>query len=273
MAFMFILSSLALASAAALVPTALPTALPTPLPAPLPTPLPTVTPALFLPVDLGTAGGFVVLSKSGISTVPDSVITGDIGVSPITSAAMTGFDFAADASGTFSTSVQVVGKAYAANFISPTPSELTTAVSDMEAAYTDAAGRAISNGANSDLMAGLITGASFEAGVYAWGTDINFSGDITLKGSATDLFIFKTTGNVIVGSGAQVILEGGVLAANIVWQVAGFLDAGTTSHLEGIFLVKTRAVFKTLSSLNGRILAQTAVTLDAATISEPPSLE
>jgi hypothetical protein len=51
--------------------------------------------------------------------------------------------------------------------------------------------------------------------------------------------------------------------------VAGFLDAGTTSHLEGIFLVKTKAVFKTGSSLNGRILAQTACTLDTATIVQP----
>ena len=45
--------------------------------------------------------------------------------------------------------------------------------------------------------------------------------------------------------------------ANIVWVMAGYLDAGTTSHLEGVFLVKTKAVFKTGSSLNGRILAQT----------------
>jgi hypothetical protein len=57
--------------------------------------------------------------------------------------------------------------------------------------------------------------------------------------------------------------------ANIVWQVAGYVDAGTSSHLEGVFLVKTRAAFKTGASLNGRILAQTACTLDAATITRP----
>ena len=47
---------------------------------------------------------------------------------------------------------------------------------------------------------------------------------------------------------------------------AGYIDAGTTSHLEGVLLVKTKAVFKTGSSLNGRILSQTACTLDKATI-------
>ena len=47
------------------------------------------------------------------------------------------------------------------------------------------------------------------------------------------------------------------------------VDAETTSHLEGLFLVKTHAAFKTGSSLNGRILAQTACTLDTATITKP----
>jgi len=57
-------------------------------------------------------------------------------------------------------------------------------------------------------------------------------------------------------------------ASNMVWQVAGYVDAATTSHLEGIFLVKTKVVFKSGSSLNGRILAQTASNLDSATITQ-----
>jgi hypothetical protein len=48
-----------------------------------------------------------------------------------------------------------------------------------------------------------------------------------------------------------VTLAGGVLAENIVWQVAGFLDAKSTSHLEGNFLVKTKATFKKNASVNG----------------------
>ncbi len=42
-------------------------------------------------VDLGTAGDYAILSKSGISTVPESVITGHIAVSPIGEGAITGF--------------------------------------------------------------------------------------------------------------------------------------------------------------------------------------
>jgi hypothetical protein len=39
--------------------------------------------------------------------------------------------------------------------------------------------------------------------------------------------------------------------------------------MEGVLLVKNHAVFMTGSSLNGRVLAQTAVTLDSSTITQP----
>jgi len=227
------------------------------------------------PVLLGFAGDFVILAKTGISTVPASAVTGNIGVSPVAATAMTGFSLIADSSNKFSTSTQITGQAYASDYTSPTPSTMTAAISDMQTAYNDAAVRPLSDGANIDIKGGLISGETLTAGVYNWGSDINIGSDIYLKGSSTDIFIFQTTGNVIVGSGAKVILvaddtnNGKPKASNIVWQVAGFVDAGTTSHLEGVFLVKTHAAFKTGSSLNGRVLAQTACTLDTATIKEP----
>ena len=44
-----------------------------------------------VPVDLRSAGNFAILSKSGITNVPASAIVGNIGTSPITGAAITGF--------------------------------------------------------------------------------------------------------------------------------------------------------------------------------------
>mmetsp|Transcript_24597 Transcript_24597/g.61114 ORF Transcript_24597/g.61114 Transcript_24597/m.61114 type:complete len:247 (+) Transcript_24597:121-861(+) len=219
-------------------------------------------------VDLGSAAKFAVLSKAGISTVPPSVITGDIGVSPIAGAAITGFGEKLD--GTFATAGQVTGKIFAADYMDPTPTTMTTAISDMEIAYNDAAGRTTSDETTvqsyADVKAGLIGGTTFTPGVYTWGTDILFPTDIYINGGPTDVFIFQTSGSVKAGSGAKIILLGGALAKNIVWQVAGFVDAGTTSHLEGIFLVKSFASFKTKSTLNGQVFAQTAVTLDSTTI-------
>ncbi|KIJ37516.1 hypothetical protein M422DRAFT_259875 [Sphaerobolus stellatus SS14] len=86
---------------------------------------------------LGTSGNFVVLAKTGIATVPNSVITGDIGVSPISATAITGFSLTRDPSGTFATSTQVVGRVFAADLTTPTPSNLGNAVLAMQAAFTD----------------------------------------------------------------------------------------------------------------------------------------
>ena len=231
------------------------------------------------PVFLGTSGDFVILSKSGISTVPPSVVTGDIGVSPIATTAMTGFSVTAHSSGTYSLSTQVVGKMYAADNTPPTPSKMTTAVSDMETAYTDAASRATSGPPDASnpqvylsLGAGDITGQTLAPGVYTWDTNIVFSNSITFAGTDTDVFILRTTGNVVAATGANVVLQSGAKAENIFWQAAGFLDVGAGAHLEGVFLVKTHAIFKTGSSINGRILVQTACVLQSTTVGEPRAI-
>lgn len=68
-------------------------------------------------------------------------IAGDVGISPAAATFITGFSLVLDASGTFSTSAQVIGDLQAASYTSPTPDKLTTAIVDMEIAYTDASGR------------------------------------------------------------------------------------------------------------------------------------
>jgi hypothetical protein len=221
---------------------------------------------LGLPVNLGTAGSFVVLAKSGISTVPNSVITGNIGVSPISSTAVTGFSLIADATNVFSTSTQVTGRVYAADYASPTPSNLTSAVSDMETAFTDAAGRAATV---TELGAGNIGGLTLAPGVYKWGTGVLIPTDVTLSGSATDVWIFQIAQDLTVSSATKVVLAGGALPKNVFWQVSGQVVLGTTAHLEGVVLSQTAISLATGASINGRLLAQTAVTLDGSTVVEP----
>jgi hypothetical protein len=219
-------------------------------------------------VYLGTAGNYAILAKTGISTVPTSAITGDIAVSPIAADAITGFNLALDTEGAFSTATQFTGKAYASDYLSDTPAILSTAVSDMETAYTDAAGRTNANATRINFAKGLIGGETLTAGIYTFQSDIKIDADVTLKGSSTDVFIIQATGSIVQAANINVILEGGVQANNIFWQVAGHVDAGAGAHLEGILLVKTHATFKTGSVLNGRVLTQTACDLQMATVTE-----
>jgi len=224
----------------------------------------TVTPAL--PVELGTAGDFVVLAKSGISTVPTSAITGDLGISPAAATFITGFSLTVDSTNEFSTSPQITGRVYAADYATPTPSKLTAAVGDMELAFTDAAGRAPDV---TELGAGNIGGLTLGRGVYKWGTGLLIPTDVTLTGSATDVWIFQIAQNLTLSGGARVILAGGALAKNVFWQVAGLVELGTTAHCEGVVLTRTSVTLRTGATINGRLLAQTAVDVDSSTIVEP----
>merc|ERR1712195_97222 len=115
-------------------------------------------------------------------------------------------------------------------------------------------------------MGGIIEGMTLAPGLYKWGSNVGFTSSLTFEGMATDVWILQMTGDLIVGAGAKVILSGDAKAENIFWQVAGSTTLHTTAHMEGTILCATAIDFQTGSSLNGRALAQTAVTLDAATI-------
>jgi hypothetical protein len=220
------------------------------------------------PVNLRTAGNYTILAKTGISTVPNSLITGNIAVSPIAAAAITGFSMVIDSEGEFSTASQFTGRAFAADYAEPTPTILTTAVSDMQTAYLDASSRPNEDGDRIDLGAGAIGSKTLTTGVYTFGTDIRISSDMYFAGSSTDVFIIQTTGSLLQAANTQVILSGGAQAKNIFWQVAGNVRVGAGAALQGIVLVKTDALFTTGSSLNGRVFAQTACDLQMATITE-----
>jgi len=214
-----------------------------------------------LPVHLGAAAHFAILTKTGVTNVPTSVITGDIGVSPIVAAAITGFALVADSTKRFSRSAQVTGKIYAANYAAPTPANMTMAINNMQAAYVDAAGRLKPD--FTELYAGNLSGRTLAPGLYKWGTGVLITTDVTLAGPADAVWIFQIAGNLIMGSGARMLLIGGAQAKNIFWQVGGGVGVviGTTAHVEGNILAKKAIHLRTGASLHGRALAQTAVTL------------
>ena len=68
---------------------------------------------------------------------------------------------------------------------------------------------------------------------------------------------------------AWLVLAGGALPQNVFWQVSGSVDLGTTVQFEGVVLCQTAIVLKTGASITGRLLAQTAVTLDANSVVAP----
>ena len=213
-------------------------------------------------VPLGTAGAFAILTKSGITDVFASAINGDVGSSPITGAAihltcaevMTGRVFSVNAAGPLPCRVT-------------DPTLLTAAVGDMEAAYTDAAGRVLPDFI--DLGAGKIGGLTLVPGLYKWNTGVLMSTDVTLSGGRNAVWIFQVAGTLTQANATRVILKGGARPKNVFWQTSGAVAIGTTAHFEGVILAKKLIAMKTGASANGRLLAQTAVTLQKNAVTRP----
>ena len=221
----------------------------------------TLAAATQTPVNLGSAANFAILSKSGITNVPSSVIRGDVGSSPITGAAI-GL-----------TCPQVTGTIYTVNAAGPlpcrvvNPTRLTSAVGAMGIAYNDAAGRTLPKAVN--LGAGQIGGLTLAPGLYKWTSNVSISTDVTLRGGPNDVFILQIAGSLTQAAAKKVILTGGAQAKNVFWQTAGAVTIGTTAHFEGTILSKTMIAAKTKASINGVLLAQTAVTLQMNAVTKP----
>ena len=217
-------------------------------------------------VNLGTAGNFVILAKSGVSTTGTTAVVGDVGLSPAAATFLTGFAIIAPPT-TSASSAQVTGLLYAADYDPPTPTMLTTAVLDMQTAFTDAAGRTLPD--FTELAAGNIQGLNLTPGLYKWGTGVQIPSAVTLTGGANAVWIFQIAQDLTVGNGAIVTLAGGAQAKNVFWQVAGQATLGTTADFKGIILSQTLISMNTGTIMLGRALAQTAVTLNATQITKP----
>jgi hypothetical protein len=226
---------------------------------------PTVAPTH---VYLGSACNYVILAKTGISTVPNSAVTGDIAVSPIVATAITGFTLTQDASTQFSTSSQVTGKAFGADYTAPTPRYLTQAVLDMEAAYTDASQRPNNNATRTNIDGGTIGGQTFSPGVYTFTTGVSITSNITFEGGPDDVFIIQIATTLTQAANTHVHLSGCAQAKNIFWSVGTSALIYAGASMQGILLVFEKTDFITGSSLVGSVLSQKAVNLQKATITQ-----
>ena len=223
------------------------------------------------PVVLGDAGNYALFSNAGMSSSPDSVITGDVGVGPgVTSTAITtGFTKALDSSGEFATAPQVTGRIYAFDYASPTPAYVSSSSADMGIAYDDARGRLNPDGVN--LGGANLAGLTLSPGLYKWSTGITLAVNtsVTLNGGPNDVWILQVAGDLTTGANSNVVLTGGAVPENVFWQIDTALTVGANSSFKGVVLTGTAVTLGNLSVINGRLLAKTAITMDANPITKP----
>lgn len=230
-------------------------------------PIPVIMGSIIGTTGLVTAPNYAILAKTTVTTTGATVIIGDLGLSPNKTASYAGFTISLHSTGCYSTATQVAapGKLFASDNIGTpancaTPGLLTTAIGDMQTAYTDAAGRAADF---TEIGAGNIGGMTLPPGTYKWSSGLLIPTDVTLSGTANDTWIFQIAGGITQASGTQVKLTGGAVAQNVFWQAADVVSIDTTALMQGVILAQTQINLKTGATVNGRLLAQSQVTLQA----------
>ncbi len=212
------------------------------------------------PVKLRSAGSYVILTETGVTDVSASSVSGNVGVSPITGAA------------DHLSCTEITGKVYSVDAAGPAPcnianpAKLGVAISDMQTAYTDAAGRISTI---KELNHGEIGGLTLAPAVYNWSSSVSVPSSITLQGDAHSIWIFQVAQDLNVAPATHINLQGGAVSRNVFWQVAGAVTIGTTAQFEGTILSKTSVSMQTGATINGRLLSQTAVSLQMNTVVKP----
>jgi len=201
-------------------------------------------------VALGSAGAFVVLAGSTVTSTGATALTGDLGVSPGT--AVTGFP-----PGT------VTGAIHAGDATS------AGAMADLTTAYNDAAGRT----QPPVTVEGNLGGRTLTPGLYKSTSSLSISsGDLTLDagGDPNAVFVFQVQSTLTTTTGRAVVLSGGAQASNVFWQVGSSATLGTTSTFKGTIMADQSITLNTGATLNGRALARIgAVTLEGNSVVLP----
>ena len=228
----------------------------------------------------GSAGNYVILAKTGITTTGVTSVTGNMAISPGFSAAITGFTLVPDVTNDFATAVEVLGggRVYAPNYDSVggtggdglTPGNLTVAVNNMQAAYTDASTRAVPP-VNTEIGGAVVEigGHLIVPGLYNWTGAVTIANDLTLDGGPTDVWILQVAGTLDMAVGVNINLTGGALAQNVYWQAAGAVTIGSGAWMKGNVLGFTSISLLSGAKVTGRLLAQTAVTMIAPIVATP----
>jgi hypothetical protein len=226
-----------------------------------------------LPLDIGTAGDYVLLAEAAI-TGPSVLIDGDIGCYK-TAAAITGYALTMDGDGDYSTSSSVTGQVHAPEYSSATKNIMKQAVKDMVAAHDDAMSRPSTDSSYDrvGVAAGGIGGQTLLPGVYTFSSYINIATDLTFKGGPDDVWIIKTANYIVMTAAMDILLVDGAQAKNIFWVAENYVSLGANVDFAGIILSKGYTTFGNPVSHDGRILSQTAITIPGASIVEPPMTE
>ncbi|WP_179414999.1 LruC domain-containing protein [Mucilaginibacter sp. E4BP6] len=193
---------------------------------------------------LGASQSFAVLAYSTVTNTGNTVVTGDIGVSP--GSAITGFNMPG---------------VYTGTFYSGAPTLAGNAQTAAQAAYTNIATQTTTT----DLTGQDLGGMTLKPGVYNFSSSAGLTGTLTLDDSAdpNGVFIFKMGSTITTASYSKVVMKSGGKGPNVYWQVGSSATVGTYTTFVGNIIATASITMTTGATTTGRLFALNgAVTMD-----------
>jgi len=199
-------------------------------------------------VPLGNATSFSVLGASAITNTGNTVVTGDLGISPNNASSVTGFPPG-----------MVIGATHYADAVA------LAAQNDVTTAYNTLFSRACGTTIAADLGGSVLV-----PGVYCSASSMGLTGALTLdaQGDPNAVFVFQIGSALTTASGASVNVINGGQICNVFWQIGSSATLGTGTNFQGNIIALSSITLNTGSSVSGRVLARTgAVTLSNNAVS------
>jgi hypothetical protein len=191
------------------------------------------------PVNLATAGPFVVLGGAAVTNTGPSVLNGDLGVAPGT--ALSGFGLPA-----------VVNGATHANDGVAQQAKL-----DLTTAYNVAAGQPVAPA--DDLTGTNLGNRTLTAGAYRYTSSAQLTGALTLdaQGDPNAQFVFEIASALTTAPASSVVLINGASPCNVYWQVGSSATLDTTTVFQGNLMANASISLNNAATVTGRLLART----------------
>jgi hypothetical protein len=207
---------------------------------------------------LDSADSFAVLGSSTVTSTGDTILNGNLGVSP--GSAITGF--------TFST---IPGPGIVNGAVHDTDAAAAKAQADVFTAYNTLAGEAFSQNLTGQDLGGL----TLTPGVYKFNTSAQLTGTLMLNAQEDPnaIFVFQIGSTLTTASSSFIVLTNGAQADNVFWQVGSSATLGADTSFHGSILADQSITLNAGASMSGRALAlNAAVTLDDNVITVPTAV-
>lgn len=232
------------------------------------------------PINLRTATSFLVLGGTSIANFSDasnpSRVNGQLGINPGTAVNVSGFtDSTPSGTGIIST-----GGIQSGAVVIQAKTDLATALGEAKARTLNEV--LVGTG---DLSIFVVNGGVpgvYPPGLYASSTSLALGvGNITLdaQGDPDAVWVFKAGSNLNVGNTRKIVLKNGAKARNVFWTLEssaflgdgvdfkGNILAGTSNAIGSAAALGAAAI--TGSTVEGRVLSVSGLTLYATTINQP----